>query len=207
MKLFTAWILAAGLVLASAAANAQVAAPGRPGPRLLPPQEVYTVVRGSGFSALGIPKQHGFVYTIAVVDRRGADGRLVIDARNGQIIRFMPGSRTGSRFGDAIAYGPPGPLPFGDARPAPRPPRNVPKVASHTPSAAPPHAGEAPPIVAAPAPAPAQQTAAGPAKPAEPHTTGQGAAPAQAAAPATVEAKPAPQIAPTQDMPKVQGLE
>ena len=52
---------------------------------------------------------------------------------------------------------------------------------------------------------------AAPAKPAEPQTTGQvappAAAPAQAAAPAAVEAKPTPQIAPTQDMPKMQGLD
>jgi hypothetical protein len=28
---------------------------------LLPPQEVYTIVRESGFSPLGIPQQRGFV--------------------------------------------------------------------------------------------------------------------------------------------------
>jgi hypothetical protein len=50
-------------------------------------------------------------------------------------------------------------------------------------------------------PAPAQQSAAVQAKPAD-------APPApQAAAPAIVEAKPAPQIQPTQEMPKAQGLE
>ena len=37
----------------------------------------------------------GFVYTIAVIDRGGADGRLIIDARNGRIIRFMPAYRMG----------------------------------------------------------------------------------------------------------------
>ena len=37
----------------------------------------------------------GFVYTIAVIDRGGEDGRLVIDARNGRIIRFMPAYRMG----------------------------------------------------------------------------------------------------------------
>ena len=57
---------------------------------LLPPPEVYTVVRESGFSPLGVPQQRGFVYTIAVVGRDGDDGRLVIDARNGRIVRFMP---------------------------------------------------------------------------------------------------------------------
>ena len=118
MRLFTGWVMAAGLVFASAAANAQVSAPyslasdiegpyagvrgsyaavlpeapPRPafGPRLLPPLEVYTVVREGGFSPLGIPKQRGLVYTIAVIDRGGNDGRLVIDARTGRIVRFMP---------------------------------------------------------------------------------------------------------------------
>jgi hypothetical protein len=219
MKLFTGWVMAAGLVLASAAANAQVLAPSdaggryaavvpeapRPayGPRLLPPLEVYTVVREGGFSPLGIPKQRGLVYTIAVIDRGGNDGRLVIDARTGRIIRFMPASRMGGNF----TYRPPGPPPLNNAQAMPRPPRNVPKVADRTPSAVPPHASEAPPLAAKPAPAPVQQSAAAPAKPAELQTTGQAAAPTQAAAPAIVEAKPVPQIAPTQDMPKVQGLE
>jgi hypothetical protein len=233
MRLFTGWVLAAGLVFASAAANAQVLAPyslasdidgpyakvdgryaavvpeaPRPayGPRLLPPLEVYTVVREGGFSPLGIPKQRGLVYTIAVIDRGGNDGRLVIDARTGRIVRFMPASRFGGNFNNALTFGPPDP-PLNNARAVPRPPRNVPKVADRTPSAAPPHAGEARPLAANPAPAPVQQSAAAPAKPAEPQTTGQTAAPTQAAAPAIVEAKPAPQIAPTQDMPKVQGLD
>ena len=60
------------------------------GRRLLPPPEVYTVVRENGFSPLGIPQQRGFFYTIAVIDRGGDDGRLVIDARNGRIVRFVP---------------------------------------------------------------------------------------------------------------------
>ncbi len=37
----------------------------------------------------------GFVYTIAAIDRGGADGRLIIDARNGRIIRFLPAYRMG----------------------------------------------------------------------------------------------------------------
>ena len=68
------------------------------GPRLLPPTEVYTVVRENGFSPLGIPQQRGLVYTIAVIDRGGDDGRLVIDARNGRIVRFMPAYRMGDNF-------------------------------------------------------------------------------------------------------------
>jgi hypothetical protein len=236
MKRFTGWVLSVGLVFASAAANAQVLAPysltsdidgpyasvgGRYaagvvpevpgpayGPRLLPALEVYTIVRESGFSPLGIPQQRGLFYTIAVIDRGGDDGRLVIDARTGRIVRFMPASRMGDNFNDTLTttYGPVGPLPpVAALRGPPRPPRPIPRVATRTPP--PPHAGEAHPLAAKPAAAPAQQSAAAPAKPAEQQTTGQAAAPTQAAVPAIVEAKPAPQIAPTQDMPKAQGLD
>src|SRR3954453_13419889 len=98
MKLITGWIIPAGLVLAGTAANAQVLLPyvagqspyaiasdvGGPyaavprlapgpgydgyGPALLPPIEVYAILRESGFSPLGIPKQRGFFYTIAAID-------------------------------------------------------------------------------------------------------------------------------------------
>ena len=64
-----------------------------PGPGLLPSTEVYSVLRDNGFSPLGIPRLRGVVYTIAVIDRGGEDGRLVIDARNGRIIRFLPAYR------------------------------------------------------------------------------------------------------------------
>ena len=238
MKLFTGWIVSAGLVLAATAANAQLLAPyeiGRSpysvasdfdgpyaamppegpvvryGPRLLPPPEVYTIVRESGFSPLGIPQQRGYVYTIAVIDRDGNDGRLVIDARTGRIIRFLPAYRMGDNFNEdmTVTYGPVGPLPpVSRVRGAPRPPASIPHVASRTPlvpmpKAPPPRAGEIRPLSAQPAPEPAQQSAAVQAKPAD----AQAAVP-QTAAPAVVEAKPAaPQIQPTQEMPKVQGLE
>jgi hypothetical protein len=233
MKLFTGWIISAGLVVAAGAANAQVIyevgrmpymvasdfggpyaamppempAPGY-GPRLLPRQEVYTVLRDSGFSPLGIPVRRGLFYTIAVIDRGGEDGRLVIDARDGRIVRFMPASRIGDRF-DGALRGPP-PVITG----APRPARAGARVASRTPAVPipkpSPRAGEARPLAAKPAtvqPAqpvavqpPRQSVAAAPAKPAGPQTTGQVAAPA-------AEAKPAPQILPTREMPNVQGLE
>jgi DNA-directed RNA polymerase specialized sigma24 family protein len=87
---------------------------------------------------------------------------------------------------------------------APRPPRSVPHVASRTvpvpkadPLAAKPAAGPEP----TPA-TPQQQSAAPPPKSAEAQTPAPAAATTGAA-----PAKPAPQIAPTQDMPKVQGLE
>ena len=175
------------------------------GPTLLPPQEVYSVVRDGGFSPLGAPHLRGFVYSIAVVDRRGDDGRLVIDARNGRILRFMPAYRMGDNFRGDMTYGPVGPPPaISPAAGGPRPPASIPHLASRTPSAvplpktSPPHAGEMKPLAAKPAAEPAQQSAAVQAKPADTAT----------APPAATAAKPAaPQILPTQEMPKVQGLD
>jgi hypothetical protein len=219
MKLFTGWAGSAGLIFMAAAAHAQVLTPyeigrapvtvvsdvGGPyaamppeapvpayGPRLLPPMEVYTIVRESGFSPLGIPQQRGLVYTISVIDRGGEDGRLVIDARSGRIIRFMPATRMGDNFNEDlnVAYGPVGPLPpvNTNTRRVPRPPLPVPHVASRS-------VPKAQPSLTKPAAPPAQQSAA---KPAEP----------QLAPSSTVGvAKPAVQLQPTQEMPKAQGLE
>jgi hypothetical protein len=178
------------------------------GPRLLPSIEVYTIVRENGFSPLGIPRQRGLVYTISVIDRGGNDGRLVIDARTGRIIRFMPAYRMGDNFSDdpPVIYGSAGPRPPASAvRWPPRPPLGIPRVASRTapvpaPKPAPRAVAEpkpAAPVAVAPAPAPAQQSAAAQPAPAA-------AAPA---APAPVEAKPPVQIQPTQEMPKAQGLD
>ena len=232
MKLFTGWVLATGLVLAATVAHAQVVAPvsdvGGPGlggpyaamppeaprpgygygPTLLPSTEVYTVVREAGLSPLGIPHLRGFVYTIAVIDRSGNDGRLFIDARNGRVIRSASARRMGDDFNEdpAIVYGAPGALPpMTNLRAAPRPPRAIPHVASHTVPVP-----KVKPLAARSAPEQAQQTPAQPQTP--PPVQSAAAQPKPSEAPAAVttraaEPKPAPQIAPTQDMPKMQGLE
>src|SRR5437868_4183278 len=69
-----------------------------PGPGLLPSTEVYAVLRDHGFSPLGIPRLRGFVYTIAAIDRGGEGGRLIIDARNGRIIRFLQARGMGDDY-------------------------------------------------------------------------------------------------------------
>jgi hypothetical protein len=189
-----------------------------PAPVLLPPTEVYAVLRENGFSPLGVPRLRGSVYTIAAIDRRGEDGRLVIDARDGRILRFMPAA---DAYGMAPGYEQPAVAPYRpqSALPPPtmvrsgppRPPAPIPHVASRTiplPKAAPPR-GEAPVAAAKPAePAvpqaqaaqPSQQTAAVQPKPAEP-------APQIAAVPTVGQAKSAPTILPTQEMPAAQGLD
>jgi hypothetical protein len=262
MKLFSGWVIPAGLVLMAGAANAQMLAPydtgrspyaavsdidgpyaamppdeapPRTGPRLLPAREVYTVVRESGFSPLGIPQQRGLFYTIAVIDRAGVDGWLVIDARDGRIVRRTPGDRMGGDVNGEPTqqYGAAGPLlpPVSTVRGGPRPPASIPRVASRTPSvpipkAAPPRVGDEPKTLAA-KPVPEQAV---PSQPVQPSEAAQPAQPPQqsaavqvkpadtqsappSAAPAAVEAKPseakpgAAPIQPTQEMPKAQGLE
>lgn len=248
MKFFTG-SLAAGLVLLAGSAQAQVPghyravsdveAPYAVGPRMVPPPpyeagprygygpsllpstEVYSVLRDNGFSPLGIPRLRGFVYTIAALDRDGSGGRLVIDARNGRILRFMP-RRWGSDnyYEEQSMLRGPLPGPVGSPPPQAQPPQ------AQAPQAQPPQANgpdqaavrpsrpaqvasravpmpKASPLAAKPAPAappPVQQAAAPAPKSAEAQTT----------APATndaVAAKPAPSIAPTEEMPKAQGLE
>ena len=244
MKLCRGWLVSAGLVLAATSANAQMAVPDhRPlysavsdvdgpyaamppqargyqeggyygGPRLLPAPEVYTVLRDNGFSPLGAPQQRGLFYTIAVLDRGGGEGRLVIDARDGRIVRYARGyANPGVAVYDR-AEAPP----VSAVRGPPRPPGLVPHVASRTPAvplpkAMPSHADEPQTVgKAEPARESVKESAkvAEPAKPAEPAP--QSVAQAKPAAvpatpPAVVEAKPAPQILPTKEMPKVQGLE
>jgi hypothetical protein len=167
-------------------------------PRLLPPAEVHAIARESGFAPLGIPQQRGLVYTISVINSAGDDGKLVIDARSGRIIRFIPAYRMGDNFnGDLdVAYGAVGSLPppiSTSYRRAPRPPLPIPHVASRSATPLP----KAPPHAARPEAAPAQQSAAT-AKPAEPQ--------ASPPSPTVGVARPSVQIMPTQEMPAAQGF-
>jgi hypothetical protein len=67
-------------------------------PAFLPVHEVYAVLRDHGFSPLGAPRQRGNVYIVAVLDRDGEDGRLVVDARSGRILRFVPALQWGEQY-------------------------------------------------------------------------------------------------------------
>ncbi|KIZ48213.1 MULTISPECIES: hypothetical protein [Rhodopseudomonas] len=230
------WIISAGLVAATTAATAQARPPyqagsgiyrnvsdlGGPyaamppeapmprdandgdGPRWLPAREVYSVLRENGYSPLGIPRRRGPFYAIAAIDPNGDDGRLLIDARDGQIVRFMPAYLREDAAFDAVPEGyglralPPPRI--GRAAPSRRP---MPQLASRTPSVPlpKPHPVGGPNVDAsqaakrqAPQPAPQQSAAA------QPSTITHATAPA-------VEAKPSPQILPTQPMPPVQALE
>jgi len=159
-----------------------------PGARpLLPPSQVAYVLRSSGYSLLGPVTQRGWIYTVAALDQNGDDGRLIVDARTGRVVRFVPAMAVDERFNDrmAMVYGPPGAPPSDvrydtrrgsllDLRRAPRPavavpnvtPRTAPKVATRSapipaarPAAAPPVQQQAAPAAQAPAPEPVTTTA------------------------------------------------
>ena len=255
MTRFVSWAVSAGLVFAATAANAQMLAPYRAAsdfdgpygvpygapppapppvynyggyaPPLLPPTEVYAVLRDNGFSPLGIPHQRGLVYTIAVLDRNGEDGRLVIDARNGRIIRFVPawggyGPYRESFGPERMGYQPDVALPPPTViRGMPRPPASVPHVGNRAVPLPVPKRS-----IAARRPAPAQQSAAietksqAPASsppmasvqpPAQFHPAPAPSAQANASPPpanTTIgEAKAPAMIRPTQPMPPAEGLE
>ncbi len=176
---------------------------------LLPPREIYAIARESGFSPLGDARQRGPVYTLAVVDLDGDDGRLVVDARTGRIRRFTPAYRVGGRFGDDVtaAYGRAEAWPPIEARRPPRPPARIPNVA--------PRVASLPPAVPVPRtaphrapPPPKQAVGKLQSRPAQPPMSTQAAASAVTPADRKPEAsQTAAKILPTQEMPPVQGLE
>lgn len=196
---------------------------------VLPPPQVVAILRSTGYSPLGQMSQRGWIYTVAAIDPNGDDGRLIIDARTGRIVRFIPEMAADERLNDRMAmmYGPPGPPPetyagyesrrgsLLDLRRSPRPPaaiphaaqRNTPKTASRAPQSA----------LAQPAVPPAQQAAAGSSAAAKPAAAvtiveKKSAAATVGAATASVpqSSDPAPstlKLWPTQAMPDVQPLE
>ena len=156
----------------------------------VPPSQVAALMRSFGYAPLGRISRRGEVYSVAALNRYGDDGRLLVDARTGRIMRFVPAMAVDDDFDDVISqrYVPP---PFFSSRRL-RPPLGIPRVASRPP---------VPATVATSrpkAPPSAQQQAA--VKP--PNA-------AVSTAPATAEAKPSvpPSLLPTGALPPVQPLE
>ena len=180
-------------------------------PELLPPREVYAVLRDNGFVPLGPPYRRGYTYEISAIDPDGEDGRLIIDARTGRIMRFMPAdweegtdnSRLRGSFGTQAALRWPATI-----RGVPRPPAPIPHVASRavplparkpTMAAIPAKSAERTPHVAVEKPVEAT---------AKPQTAAVTPPPANVGTATVGETKPPePQIKPTGPMPPVQGFE
>lgn len=188
----------------------------------MPSYEVAAILRSGGYLPLGGPIRRGGVYVVSAVHPSGDDGRVVIDAYSGRIVRFTPasGAVRGSRGDEMVLVyqgptfpppdrmrpaGPPPPIvaarPVGapvSARGVPRPPAPVPNVASRTPSSSP--ATPRPRPQAAPKP----DTAQAPPVPAPVETK-----PAAVSPPLTPRPplEKAPAVQPTQPLPPVQTME
>jgi len=169
---------------------------------MLPPGEIVRIARQNGFSPLGDPQPRGPVYRIAVISRDGEDGRLIIDARTGRILRFVPASEYGSRIDRNRSYAsaPVEALPPIATAPVAslRPPTNVPPRLS-TPATT---------VAALPKPAPAAKVTP-PRHKAELRQAVPPAPPAALASVAPVQQPAAsmPPEKPATDMPPAQGLD
>ena len=174
-------------------------------PSLMPPHEVYAVLRENGFSPLGIPHRLGPVYEIAAMGPDGEDGRLIIDGRTERIIRFTPGY-WGGRSDDSDLRTP---YDAQDAMPPPTAVRGVPRPPALIPHVARRAVGQPArePAVAAQPSEPVQRSAERPAfAPAQAQARTAAAAPATSARAGEVK-PPASPTRPTEAMPPVQGLE
>jgi hypothetical protein len=176
----------------------------------MPSYEVARVLRQNGFMPLGGPSRRGDFYSVSAIHPNGDDGRVVIDAYTGRVVRFVPASRfildhgndemvmvyrgpnfpppdtdRGMRAPPSAVAPPMGTRPPVAANPPPvihAPKARPPQVASRTPSAAPVTTPKPRPQVAPKNPSTAQ---------APPATTPQAAKPAEEAKPAPVAAPPA----------------
>jgi hypothetical protein len=184
----------------------------------MPPFEVVRIIRSTGYQPLGIPVRRRWVYTISAINPDGYDGRVVLDARTGRIMRFVPAEVSDDEV--VVSYGPPGQPPAPppqyppsiqrmNARTSLRPPMPVPRVASRTPQAT---TGKPDLRVVGAAPPPQQ--------PASPQVSSQVSTQVSSQVKAVdtkaadvkpaekpVEAKPSVQLQPTREMPPVQGLD
>ncbi|WP_407177128.1 hypothetical protein [Bradyrhizobium sp. STM 3562] len=177
-------------------------------PALLPPREVYAVLRENGFSPLGLPHRRDFVYEISAIDPDGEDGRLVIDGRTGRIIRFMPAYLGGRTDNSELRtpYGAQAAVPMPTVvRGVPRPPAPIPHMASRVvPLPAPKPAVRVPAKSAERVPQSPVENSAAP----QPQTAAVTPPAAGAISAAIGETKPPEsQVKPTEPMPPVQGLE
>lgn len=203
----------------------------------MPSYEVARILHQNGFRPLGGPSRRGDFYTVSAIHPNGDDGRVVIDAYTGRVVRFVPASRFIRGHGSdemVMVYSGPGfPPPDMDRgyRPAPPPAMSAPMGARPPVAANPPPVIQArPPQVASRTPSSAPVTPPKPRPQAAPKMPSTAQAPPAAAPPAAKpeDAKPAPvaappaetrpieakpetparvPLAPTQAMPPVQTME
>lgn len=181
----------------------------------LPPPAVARMLHATGYTLLGQINRRGWVYTVSVINPRGDDGRAIIDARTGAVIRFIPAMAVNARLDEQLGtlYGPLGPPVARDITGAipPKPAARVakrdtmPKLADRMPVSSQPTAPPVQPKTEAAKPETAKTTASA--------SVTTGIAPAsqpaeqQAAPPAPSQPAREMKLWPTQAMPDVQTLE
>ena len=179
------------------------AAPYDPG---LPPHEVMTILRSTGFRPLGAPSRRGRFYVVSAIHPNGDDGRLVIDAYTGRIARFTPASpviRASRNDRMVMVYQGPTFPPPSVGRSDMRPPAAVPRVASRAPA-------DAPLVTPKPRPQSAPQrpeTAQAPPTPGPVETRPAAPSPPLEKKPETAAPAAKPAVRPTQPLPPVQTME
>lgn len=96
---------------------------------IVPPYEVFTIIRSMGMRPLGRPHYRGRFYVVHAVDPRGVDVRVVVDAHAARVVSVRPLDRQAAREYD----GPPvyrrydsGPPPVSGPRAIESEPRYVP---------------------------------------------------------------------------------
>lgn len=57
---------------------------------IVPPYEVFTIIRSMGMRPLGRPHYRGRFYVVYAVDRRGEDVRVTVDARAARVVSVQP---------------------------------------------------------------------------------------------------------------------
>ena len=178
-------------------------------PLWVPPRAVMRMLRSAGYEILSRPRVRGVLYSMAVVTPDGEDGRIFMDARDGRLVRFVPGFALSNRTEDDVefAYNPPAPPLNPPAPPlgaSPRkPPPSAPKVASRPPATT----GIAPSSTKQAAPKPGETRPAQSPAQSAPVTAAAPPPQTQAIATKPAELKPPVVIQPTQEMPSVLGLE
>lgn len=198
---------------------ARFAPPTEGGPSVSPP-EIARMLHSTGYTLLGQINRRGWVYTVSVINPRGDDGRAIIDARTGAVIRFIPAMAVNARLDEQLGtlYGPPGPPPV--AREIPRstlPPAPVPRTSKRD---VPPKLADRMPVNSQPSVTSSIPSKPEPAKPEAAKSSASAAVTtgiAPSSRPAEQQAAPSPpapsqparemKLWPTQAMPDVQPLD
>lgn len=86
---------------------------------IIPPYEVFTVIRSMGLRPLGRPHYRGRVYVVHAIDARGEEVRVVVDAYAARVVSVRPLDRQAAgeyppvyrRYDSDPRYVPPAPVP------------------------------------------------------------------------------------------------